>query len=326
MPLRILWRVLTVAALMVPLTARGFFTAGNLRDLAMANAPVLIAAIGMTLVILTGHIDVSIGSVFAICAVLAGLIAKAGWPLPIAVAGAIGIGGMLGAMNGALVSWLRMPSIVVTLASMVALRDGLRWATQGAWIENLPPGFQAFGMNLPGFEAAVIGVAVLLVAGSALALRYLAAGRAVYATGSSENAARLAGLNPKLVVWSAFTALGALTGLAATLNAARFNQIPANTGLGLELRVIAAVVVGGTSIRGGKGTLIGTLMGVVLLGVIGPALTFAGVSAYWEKAIHGIIILVAVASDARQTIRSRWPPSAGADDQMGSLAAFPSEG
>src|SRR5215471_6513169 len=102
MPLRILWRVLTVAALMVPLTARGFFTAGNLRDLAMANAPVLIAAIGMTLVILTGHIDVSIGSVFAICAVLAGLIAKAGWPLPIAVAGAIGIGGMLGAMNGAL--------------------------------------------------------------------------------------------------------------------------------------------------------------------------------------------------------------------------------
>jgi rhamnose transport system permease protein len=129
----------------------------------------------------------------------------------------------------------------------------------------------------------------------------VAAGRAIYATGSNPNAARLAGFDTAFVKLSVFGVAGALTGLAALLNSVRFNQIPSNTGLGLEMKVIAAVVVGGTAIAGGRGTVAGTVLGVVLLGALGPALTFMGVSAYWERAIQGVIILATVAVDAART-------------------------
>jgi rhamnose transport system permease protein len=121
----------------------------------------------------------------------------------------------------------------------------------------------------------------------------------VYATGSDADAARLAGINAKAVTFWVFVITGALTGCAAVLNAVRFNQIPSNSGIGLELKAIAAVVVGGTAITGGRGTILGTLLGVALLGIIGPGLTFLGVSAYWERAIQGAIILAAVALDTR---------------------------
>ncbi|MEO8078767.1 MAG: ABC transporter permease, partial [Acidobacteriota bacterium] len=211
---------------------------------------------------------------------------------------ACAVGAALGAINGVLVAYLRIPSIVVTLATMVALRDGLRWGTQGAWVQDLPAGFQWFGLEQAAYPIVAGAVVLLLQIGIGWGMRHVAAGRAVYATGSDEDAARLAGLNTRLVKFSAFTILGALTGLAALLNSVRFNQIPSNAGLGLELKVIAAVVVGGGAIRGGRGSFIGTLLGVVLLGAIGPALTFLGVSAYWERALQGAIILAAVAVDA----------------------------
>jgi rhamnose transport system permease protein len=141
-------------------------------------------------------------------------------------------------------------------------------------------------------------VAAGLVSGIGWGLRHLPAGRAIYAAGSNRDAARLAGFATERITFTAFAALGALTGLAALLNSVRFNQIPSNAGLGLELKVIAAVVVGGAAITGGRGNAAGTLLGVVLLGMIGPALTFLGVSAYWERAIQGAIILTAVAVDA----------------------------
>src|SRR4029079_16601829 len=145
---------------------------------------------------------------------------------------------------------------------------------------------------------------VALQAAMSWGMRHVAGGRAVYATGSNEAAARLSGLDTALVKFSAFAAAGALTVLAALLNAVRFNQIPSNAGLGLEMKVIAAAVVGGAAIRGGRGSFVGTLLGVVLLGAIGPALTFLGVSAYWERALQGAIILAAVAIDA---VRERRP-------------------
>ena len=221
-----------------------------------------------------------------------------GLPTPLAGAAACALGALMGALNGALVAWVGIPSIVVTLATMVALRDGLRWVTQGAWVENLPPGFQWFGQSQAASELITIGCALALAAAMSWGLRNLTAGRMVYATGSDANAARLAGINPKRVVFAVFVITGALTGFAAVFNAVRFNQIPSNAGLGLELKVIAAVVVGGVSITGGRGTVGGTLLGLLLLGVIGPALTFLGLSAYWERAIEGAIILAAVSMDA----------------------------
>jgi rhamnose transport system permease protein len=297
-------RELSVAAAIAALAAvlavvaPGYFAADNLRDLFLANVPVLVAALGVTFVVLSGQIDISVGSVFAICGVMAGVLAKAGLPVFTAVLAACLIGAALGAVNGALVAYARMPSIVVTLATMVALRDGLRWATQGAWVQDLPQGFQWLGFPQTTYPVLIASLTAVLLVLTAWGLRHLAAGRALYAVGSNREAARLAGINAAAVTCAAFAAAGALAGLAAVLNAVRFNQIPPNAGIGLEMKVIAAVVVGGTAITGGRGTIAGTLLGVILLGMLSPALIFLGVTAHWERAVQGLIILAAVAFDA----------------------------
>lgn len=289
-------------ALVLAFAAPGYFSRENLSDLFLSNMPVLLVAIGMTSVILTGEIDVSVGSIFAICGVAAGVIAKAGVPVLVACAAACVIGAALGALNGALVAYVRIPSIVVTLGTMTALRDGLRWATQGAWIAELPASFQWFGLRQRTYPIAALGTACVLVAGVGWGLRNLAAGRSIYATGSNADAARVSGINTHRVVFLVFAATGALSGLAAVFNSVRFNQIPSNAGLGLELKVIAAVVVGGVAITGGRGTMLGTVLGVALLGAIGPALVFLGTSAYWEQALQGAVILAAITIEA---LRSR---------------------
>ena len=291
-------------ALVLAVAAPGYFSAENLSDLFLANLPVLLVAIGMTLVIVTGEIDISVGSIFAICGIAAGILAKFGVPVLLAGVAACLLGAMFGSLNGALVAYVGIPSIVVTLATLTALRDGLRWATEGAWVQDLPPGFQWFGQSQAASELITAGCAAVLAVGMNWGLRNLAAGRVVYATGSSPNAARLAGINPQLVVFAVFVVTGALTGFAAVFNAVRFHQIPSNAGIGLELKVIAAAVVGGVAISGGRGTIGGTLLGLLLLGVIGPALTFLGFSAYWERAFEGGIILAAVSMDAVR-VRSR---------------------
>jgi rhamnose transport system permease protein len=291
-------------AIVLAAAAPGYFSAENLSDLFLANMPVLVVALGATLVILAGEIDISVGSVFAIAGVVAGVASKLGMPVAIAALAACAVGGALGAVNGSLVAYVRIPSIVVTLATMGAWRDALRWSTEGAWVENLPRSFQWLGLTQASYPWVTLTLVAALTVLLAWALGHLAAGRAIYATGSNADAARLAGLDVALVKTSVFAAAGMLTGLAALLNAVRFNQIPSNAGLGLEMKVIAAVVVGGASITGGRGTVLGTVLGVVLLGGIGPALTFLGVSAYWERAIQGGIILAAVAVDGYRAIRA----------------------
>jgi rhamnose transport system permease protein len=138
---------IVVLALVMAAVAPGYFSPANLRDLFLANLPVLLVAIGMTLVIVAGEIDISVGSVFAICAVVAGVLAKAGMPVWLAGAAACLLGALFGSINGALVAYAGIPSIVVTLATMVALRDGLRWTTEGAWVQDLPRAFQWLGLT-----------------------------------------------------------------------------------------------------------------------------------------------------------------------------------
>jgi rhamnose transport system permease protein len=286
-----------VMLVLVGLVAPSFFSPANLRDIALNNAPVLLVATGMTLVILVGQIDISVGSQFAIVSVAAGLLAKAGLPLPALVAGVLALGAGLGAVNGFLIGRLGLPSIIVTLAMLVAWRDALRWSTEGAWIQDLPANFQWFGLGQSAGQWLIVLVSVGILVVLGWGLRNLGVGRALYAVGSDREAARLAGIDPSRVVFAVFALVGALTGLAAFLNAARFSSVPSNTGIGLELKAVAAVVVGGTAIRGGRGTLLGTLIGAALLGTIGPALTFAGINPFWEKAVQGGVILAALVSD-----------------------------
>lgn len=285
--------ILIVLAIVAP----SFFSAGNLRDLLINNAPTLLIAIGMTMVILVGEIDISVGSQFAVCSIAAGFLAKTGMPMPVLFVAILLVGAAMGSLNGVLVGWLRLPSIIVTLAMLVLWRDALRWLTEGAWVQNLPENFQWFGLSQRGGELTIVAITLIIFVVFAWTLRNVVAGRKIYAVGSDAEAARLAGISGPTVILSVFALMGALTGIAALLNAVRFSEIPGNSGVGLELKAIAAVVVGGAAITGGRGTLVGTLIGVALLGTIGTALTFLGINPFWEKAIQGAIILIALVSD-----------------------------
>jgi rhamnose transport system permease protein len=279
-------------------TAPRFFLPDALRAFVVSNAPVLVAAVGMTLVIVCRQIDISVGSQFSICGVVAGLLARTGLPIPLVGLGTLMAGALLGAANGALVAGLGLPSIVVTLATLVIGRESLRYVREGEFVRDLPPTFQWFGLGQASGQWMIVTVALAAFTAFAWGMRNLAAGRAVFATGSDTEAARLAGIRPRGVVFSTFMIMGALSGLAALLNAVRFADVDPNSGTGLELQVIAAAVVGGTAISGGRGSLFGTLVGVALLGSIGPALVFLKTQPQWEKAFQGLIILLAVASDA----------------------------
>lgn len=295
------WSVaLVLAALLAALAflAPAFFRADYLRGLLVAKASVLIVALGMTLVIVARQIDISVGSQFSVCGVIAGLLSASGLPMGLVALGTIAAGAAMGAANGLLVAGLGLPSIVVTLATMTILRETLRWLREGQFVLGLPDDFQWFGLGQRAGQWTVILAAAAFFLAAAWGLRHLGAGRAVYAVGSDAEAARLAGLRPRFVVFLVFLAMGAIAGLASLLSAIQFGVVDPNSGAGLELQVIAAAVVGGAAITGGRGTPVGTLLGVALLGTIGPALVFLDAAPEWEKAIQGLFILAAVAVDA----------------------------
>ncbi len=287
----IFWAVLLVT---LAVRAPAFFDFANLRDMEVVNAPALIVAVGMTLIILAGEIDVSVGSQFAVASVVAGTLAKAGVPLPLVALLTALVGAGFGAVNGALVTLFGVPSIVATLAAMAFWRELLRWVTQGAWVEGLPANFQWMGLSQPQGELAILVAAAAIFGVFAWGLRHWQAGRAIYAVGSNRESARLAGLPVTGISMAVFVLMGTLTALAGVLDSVRFSQVQSSAGAGLELKAISAVVIGGAAITGGRGTLWGTLLGASVLAVIAPALTFLGINAFWEKAIQGGIILGAI--------------------------------
>jgi rhamnose transport system permease protein len=295
-------REITVAGALVLLFgalaifAPNFFEMQPLLSRFTAQMPALVAAIGITLVIITRQIDISIGAQFSMCAVVAGIVAATGMPLGVAVLAAIATGIVMGAFNGLLVAWLGLPSIVVTLATMVTWNEALRLWQQGR-LMSLPPGIQWFGMSQATGQGIVICLSMALLVAFAWAMRKLAIGRYVYATGTDAEAARLAGINPRWMTFGVFALTGALAGIAAVLNMVQSPQVQPNAGDGLELKVIAAAVVGGVAITGGRGNLWGVLLGLMLLVNVNPALTHFHQPPYWERAIQGLVILLAVVGD-----------------------------
>jgi rhamnose transport system permease protein len=277
--------------------APGFFKTAQILSLLSGTAPVLIVACGVGMVIIARQIDISVGAQFALCSVFLGLLVENKWPLAIASFVTVLAGGCLGAVNGALVAGLGIPSIVVTLATMVTWRESLRWWRQGEFVRDLPETFQWFGLNQSAGQFVVLGSALLLCLFLAFALKRFAAGRFLYATGSDTEAARLCGIRPARVTFGVFVLLGMLTGTAALLNAVRFTDVDPKSGTGLEMQAIAAAVVGGVAISGGRGNLWGVIVGSLLLACIGPALVFLRMPPQWEKAFQGAIILGAVAAD-----------------------------
>jgi ribose/xylose/arabinose/galactoside ABC-type transport system permease subunit len=285
--------MLIVLALLAP----GFLSLANLRDIPINASHVAIAALGMFLLIVIGQIDVSVGAILAISATACGLAAKAGWSVSEIVLIATAIGGLLGFVNGALVTIFSVHSIVVTLGMLSIYRGLLIFFTGGTWVYDLPPSFGEIGQGtIVGIPNPVaVTVVLYLIAGFLLANTRI--GRELFAVGSNPNAARLAGVSRVRIQMLAFILNGVLVGIASLLFASRFTVIQSNAGAGFEFAVITAVVVGGASIFGGSGSVLGTLLGALVISFATTALVFLGVSSLWEQALMGAFVLAAVLLD-----------------------------
>ena len=288
--------VLCLVLVALALFAPSFYRITPLLSFFTREAPALVVTCGVALVLIIRQIDISVGSQFAICSVCSGLVAAQHGPIGLVLITSVCVGALLGVINGLFVAALRLPSIVVTLATMITWRESLRWAREGAFV-NLPQPLQWFGLSQTAGQMTILSTAVLVLIGLGLATRHLAAGRMIYAVGSDAEAARLAGIRPQLITFFLFVGVGMLTGFAAVLNLVQSPQVDPKSGAGYELKAIASAVVGGVAISGGRGNLWGVFAGFLLLACVSPALIHLHVEAYWERAIAGALILAAVLGD-----------------------------
>ncbi len=290
--------VLAFVLVIVGVTAinQGFIAPTNLVDILYNSSYIGVAAIGMTMVIICGHIDISVGAALGLCATVAGKLAVAGVPLGIVFAATILTGGVIGLVNGVLVAYCRIPAIVTTLGMASILKGGLILTTGGIWIYGLPPGF---GISRQLILSVPVPICALIIFGIAFSLwlKYSAAGREIYAVGGNAEAARLSGLPVRRVTLGVFVLNGLLVGISAILYATNFTAIQSNVAPGFELTVITSAVIGGVSILGGTGTVVGALLGGILLQTIGTALVFLHIRAEWFLTVQGSLILLTILLD-----------------------------
>jgi ribose/xylose/arabinose/galactoside ABC-type transport system permease subunit len=255
-------------------------------------------------VIITGHIDVSVGSLIGALATIAGTLAVGGYPVWVAWVVPVLLGMAVNAVVGALIAYLRIPSIVVTLGMLSILKGGLIGLTGGAWITDLPPAFFIAQQRWFGVPSPVWFMVVLTVLMAAW-MRYSPTARMFYAVGGNPEAARATGISPERTCVIAFTLHGFFAGIAALLFATQLQVIQSTVPPNLELTVITAAVIGGVSILGGTGTVVGSTLAAILFACIGSALVFLNVSAYWLKAVIGLLILATVLADMARRRRYR---------------------
>ncbi len=275
-----------------------FFQFANFQQVFIAIALDLIVAIGMTIVLVSGGIDLSVGSVIGMCAAILGLAFGVGMSIPLAVTVAIVGGVVIGLMNGWLIAWIKINPIITTLGTMTIARSGCYILTAGYPLSSIPPEFKAFSAgNVLGIPNNAV-VAFLGVILFHIALRNHVGLRKFFFLGGNEAAAFRAGIRVAWYKLLAYVISGIVAALAGILLVARLGSAFPHSGLGTELRVISACIIGGCSISGGKGTVIGSFLGVLLLGLISNVLVLLNVSVYWQGVITGSILILAVASDA----------------------------
>ncbi len=273
-----------------------FLSVTNINSIFVGNAYIAIAAIGMSLVIISGNIDVSVGSLIGVLATIAGTMAVNGYPVIICWLVPIAVGMAINAGVGFLVAYVKIPSIVVTLGMLSILKGGLISVTGGAWISGMPPEFMIAQFRLFGIPSSVYFMVVLTLL-AALWMKYSVFGRTIYAIGGNPEAARVSGIRMQSSVVGIFTIHGMFAGIAAILFATQLQVIQSTVPPNLELTVITASVVGGVSILGGTGTVLGSTLAAILFAAIGSSLVFLNVSAYWLRAVQGLMILATVLAD-----------------------------
>ena len=285
----------------IALRFAAFIAPANLAAVFTDTSPLIILALGQMAVIVTKCIDLSVAANLALCGMIAAMLNGAGVPLPLILLAVVALGAALGAVNGLLVWRLGIPSIVVTLGTMTIFRGIIFLLTNGKWINahQMTEGFKAFPraqfLGLP----VMAWIAVAVIAGFALFIRRSALGRALFAVGGNPHAAVYAGIDVGRTQFMAFVISGALAGLTGYLWVARYAVAYVDIAGGFELDVVAACVIGGIAIAGGAGSVAGAVMGALFLGIIKNALPVVGISPFWQMAISGTAILVAVAVNSR---------------------------
>jgi rhamnose transport system permease protein len=274
-----------------------FLATRNLSDILLGNAYVGLAAIGMSMVIISGNIDISVGALIGVLATISGSLAVAGAPIAIAWLAPIVVGIAVMALQGAVIAYLRIPAIVVTLGMLSILKGGLISVTGGRWITDLPESFHLADIEF--FDILPMPVLIMAIATvlAAMWMRYSPSGRAIYATGGNPEAARLCGISPPRTIVMVFALHGFFAAIAALLFATQLKVIQSTVPPNLELTIITASVVGGVSILGGVGTVIGSTLAAILIAEIASALVFINVSPYWIHALQGALILATVVAD-----------------------------
>ncbi|GAB2821926.1 ABC transporter permease [Alpinimonas psychrophila] len=281
-----------------------FLTPGNLSNIVTQSSVVGIAAVGATFVIITSGIDLSVGANIALSGLLGAMVSQAtnGY---FGILTVLVVASLLGAINGAFVAWLRLAPFIVTLAVLGMARGMTLQISQGNSVYGLPEALNWLGnSDFAGIKSSAILTIVMFVLGHILLSR-TTFGHRIYAVGGNSEAARLAGINVKSIVFTAYVIAGFCAGLAAIVTLGRLDSATPNAAIGAELNVIAAVVIGGTSLFGGKGSMVGTFIGVLLIGVINNGMTLLNVSAFLVQFVQGALILLAVLLDALNTRRIR---------------------
>ena len=275
--------------------APGFFALNNTMSMLNRFSYVLIAAIGMNMIIITSNIDVSAGNVVSVICLAIAALGKMGFGLEVLLPAAIIMGALLSLINALFITQFRIPAIVATLATAQLFSGILPLLVEGS-IYDLPPSFTWLAFNaklfgiIPGSVLIMLVIAVLAL----LFMKYSRFSKKVYAIGNDEEAARLSGISVKKVIIVTYLIAGGLFGVSGTIIATASQRVTTTMGSGLEMIFIAAVVLGGTSVAGGSGKILGTVFGAAVLSIIAPAINYLGISSDWSDAIMGAIIIFAV--------------------------------
>lgn len=288
--------ILVIEFLIFSLASKSFLTLGNILSVGRQMSFIGIAAIGMTLVMLTGGIDISVGSMLAMAGVLcAKLSADVGLPLWIAVVITLLIGALFGLINGAAVTRLHIPALIATLATQTILKGIAYLLTNAVPVKNLSATYKFLGQ---GYIFGVIPVPLIItVALYVLAWWYLDKtylGRRVYLSGGNEEAARLSGINTKWTITGTYVFSGVFAAIAGVLMAARLGSGQPSVGSGFEMDVITATVLGGISVNGGKGKVVNVFVGACIMGVLANGMTMLNINQYLQWIINGLVLLFAV--------------------------------
>ncbi|RJS91486.1 ABC transporter permease [Salinisphaera sp. Q1T1-3] len=274
-----------------------FWAASNLTNLMISTAITLVPAIGMTVIIVTGGIDVSVGSMLGLVAVAGGTAFEYGLGLAAATPVFLIAGAILGLINGALITYGRVPPVIATLGTLSVYRAAAFLFLGNHWITMIPPSVtETMVLTQPLGVPVAVWIALVLLALGMVFLARLPRGRHIFAIGNNENAARLNGIPVERIKLAAYTLTGVLVGVAALMSLGHSPMVQTTTGTGFELTVIAAVVLGGTELTGGRGSLLGTLLGAILVGLVQNGVVLLHIQPFWSGVVLGVIILVSVGS------------------------------